>query len=253
VAITVTSRGGTVKTEADGNAVTTLDSASFTPASGSFLVVFGMAEINDSNYPSDLAVTDRDSSWSITGPDGTGSWQAVTQTNWAEMTWTARCRAWVGKVGASASGVVRITRSPTTSWANSMYLWVAEVAGIASTNITNYGSNGNVTGTTLTLTLGSSPAASSLVMGAMIDTGLDGTITQPSGWTEMGETAAGGGNEFYVHIEAAYLNGSSVQGPQWSSLAGDGTAGGIVMELTLDSGPAAAPLFAVPSMRVIRR
>lgn len=61
--------------------------------------------------------------------------------------------------------------------------------------------------------LGSTPTASSLVVGLVHDENDAGPlVSQPSGWTEADEQAPAWG----AVTEWAYKNGSSIQSPQWS-------------------------------------
>lgn len=236
MAFAVTDRG-TTRTEQRPGTTTTTTSASFSPTAGALLVCLASGQISDSSGNSTFSISDTFTG--TTGPDGTGTWHQDT-VNWLEGTQTTRVSIFTAKLGASpGTGTVTLTFNYASSVNREFTLTVLEVTGQKTANFTNVNSTGNVLATSITVTMGSTPASSSLQVGVCFDSGGNtGNITKPTNWTEVVQKkptsrTAGGG----IH-EVAYAIGLATSAPQWTTLSGAGnTQGAMAVEITIAPTP----------------
>lgn len=198
MAFVVTDRGlVSLDTVSDSTAV--LTSASHSPAGGSLLVA-----VTGGDFTSARTFICADTF------TGTSAWTQTTAT-----VGSVRVSIFTATAGASpGSGAITVTRSAgsvSQGWSANFLT----VTGQATPYLGGTGSAANTTsGATMSLTISPPPSASSLVIGVAYDSNNNGAVTQPTSWTEVQDHAI---TTWGAQFEDAYINGSSVTSPQWST------------------------------------
>jgi hypothetical protein len=214
VAITVTDRGSSDFFSASSSTTVLAGAGTFTPAANSHIILLYSIITNVS--VSSFTPAANGSIGSVTGPSGSGGWYTVVDETQYVGGWFAGVAIFACKVGGSpGSGNFQVDHNGTGTVERNYWLTVIEVNGAASENWANIGQNTVAVTTTVTATLGSSPAASSLLVGAgMCDANsVLAECAAPTGWTELdGADSSNGGGSW----ASGYKNGSGTQGPQWT-------------------------------------
>jgi hypothetical protein len=193
VAITVTDRGSSDFFSASSSTTVLAGAGTFTPAANSHIILLYSIITNVS--VSSFTPAANGSIGSVTGPSGSGGWYTVVDETQYVGGWFAGVAIFACKVGGSpGSGNFQVDHNGTGTVERNYWLTVIEVNGAASENWANIGQNTVAVTTTVTATLGSSPAASSLLVGAgMCDANsVLAECAAPTGWTELDTRTAPG-------------------------------------------------------------
>jgi len=239
MAITITDRG-TFQTAKGGSITMSATSASFSVAAGTILL-FGVGSqvLNGTGGSSDITFTASDT----IGDTGGGTWTrqaSCTRGAVGNGVYAERNEVWTRVIGTTPGASKTVTF--TATWNNggsgttadgymAAHLW--ENAGQHATPIGLTASPSPVTtGTTFNTDLGGVPASDSAVFGVIQDDSQGDDVgpatVPPSGWTEADEQN-GPHLTFPCGYEWAFINGGSVQSPQWSGMiSGDRFLGAAV-------------------------
>jgi hypothetical protein len=199
---------------------------SISPTGGALLVV-GVAVLKAGDDPGAISVSDTFS--------GTGAWSLHSQV----LSGNSRMRVVIATARAGAtpgSGTVTVAVTGTgTNWV----VFVEECTGQSTSAPVPQSKSNLGTGiTTLTVTLDSTPAATSMVVGMIGDAcGSDTDITAGTGFTELSEAAASA-----VTLQAQDqrdLTGAATT-CSWSNCSGTGASGlaGVAIEIAEAAAPA---------------
>jgi hypothetical protein len=230
-----------------GVATNSVTSSAFTPTAGRLLVVATSSEDPAAN----LSVGHGEILLSQTHA-GTWSWTSITKYYvTAGATFNEQITLHYAIVPSTpGSGTMTFTfntgsapqdRQRVIFIANFYEITGIDVAAPVTQNIT-----GLATTTSQTITLGATPATSSLVFGALGDS-FSGSgftnIAPPTGYTELNEDK--GSTSGAINLETAYKNGSAAAGLTWTNISSGNFGSGAIAIEVKDAG--AAP----PTRRVM--
>ena len=177
----------------------TITSASFSPAAGALLLVL-FGEFTNDTTPS-LVVTS-----SFTGQ---GAWTVDYLAANDGGNWNASGIAWSICGGSPGSGTITCTRR-AGSFSDGMFGEFIEITGQdANTPASNNAGNVGSGVTSLALTLGTSPAASSMLFACCMDDNSFNNVVVPSGWTALANNSADAGMTAYTQNAEILASGST--------------------------------------------
>lgn len=192
-------------------------SGSISPTGGALLIAIIGTQVGSASPSQITSVTD-----TLTG---TGSWTVINSTQGFGCVGLAYAVAG----GSPGSGAVTVNVSPNSA---RTVLTIVEVTGQHATPVPQNATNGG-TSSTLTVTLGSTPTSTSMVLAAVNSRASTNDITEGTGFTELSETTSTGTNN--TDLQVQYDLTSADTTADWSNLNTSANAG-VAIEIAEASG-----------------
>jgi hypothetical protein len=210
--------------------ITSKQSSSISPTANSLLIAV-VALMNASGTFNVTGVTDTLS--------GTGSWTVHQQAHG-----TASNRYSVAIMTAQA-GSSPGSGTVTVSWTNNSartVLSICEITGHSTSAPVPQGAANTGTGNALTVTLGSTPAATSCVVAAVNTGAGNGSVAAGTGFTELVETVSGGSLQSDLQIQ--YDLASADATADWGTTLATFNNAGVAIEIAEAGGGGGGPAIA---------